>query len=583
MTEPGITVALEGVAIGTLRLRDGQPEITYDADYCANRAATTLSFAMPKTATSYYGQIPHSWLWGLLPDNEDVLRRWAKDYDASISSPVSFLETEIGLDCAGAVQFYRSATDGPLDRDSGVLWIEDDQVEERLATLRRDATSWLGSKNEGQFSLAGAQSKTALRWNRVSQRWGVPRGDEPSTHIFKPAVPSFDGQHINEHLCLRAARNLGLVAAKTDIASFGVEEVLVVERFDRVEQSDATWHRVHQEDLVQALGLHPAAKYEKDGGPSAKVVAEAIALATGPTVAGREVSRFVDALIFNWIIGGTDAHAKNYGLLHSGAQTRLAPLYDVSSFLPYDDSKGHKIKLAMKIGGEYKLKRIGRTQWGRLAQDLQLEEQYVLDRCEELATAAPDAFSRAAAEYGDKGRSSSMPDQLTTAVARAASARLDSLATNHLVAYQAQAKYAVVLTDPVPFDDRPYSDTLSVRMQLLVQPPGDDRYYYYQFIVARWPRTSLERERSSGDTDFWDRVGLTAALAAGEWLQSDQADRTSNVIDAVVLRMAGSALVGEVPDSPTSPSRVMHEWTAPADFMMRPDRELKPMPVAADD
>jgi hypothetical protein len=32
---------------------------------------------------------------------------------------------------------------------------------------------------------------------------------------------------------------------------------------------------------------------------------------------------------------------------------RLAPLYDIASILPYDDYDLHKIKLSMKIGGEY--------------------------------------------------------------------------------------------------------------------------------------------------------------------------------------------------------------------------------------
>ena len=47
------------------------------------------------------------------------------------------------------------------------------------------------------------------------------------------------------------------------------------------------------------------------------------------------VRRFADALAWNWIIGGTDAHAKNYSLLLSGSDVRLAPLYDIASALPY--------------------------------------------------------------------------------------------------------------------------------------------------------------------------------------------------------------------------------------------------------
>jgi serine/threonine-protein kinase HipA len=51
-----------------------------------------------------------------------------------------------------------------------------------------------------------------------------------------------------------------------------------------------------------------------------------------------DVERFLKANIFNWLIGGTDAHAKNYSLLiGSGDEVRLAPLYDFSSQLPYPE------------------------------------------------------------------------------------------------------------------------------------------------------------------------------------------------------------------------------------------------------
>jgi serine/threonine-protein kinase HipA len=35
---------------------------------------------------------------------------------------------------------------------------------------------------------------------------------------------------------------------------------------------------------------------------------------------------FVDALAWNWLIEGTDAHAKNYSLLLASGQARMAAL-----------------------------------------------------------------------------------------------------------------------------------------------------------------------------------------------------------------------------------------------------------------
>lgn len=585
MSSPPLTIALEGKPIGTLLLREGQPEIRYYADYRQDLSATTLSVAMTRLDELHTGQVPHAWLWGLLPDNPDVLRRWAKEYDASISTPVSFLATEIGLDCAGAVQFYYSEHAENHNRDSGVHLLEESEVEKRLAELQSDATSWLGRQTGGKFSLAGAQSKTALRWDADAQRWGIPRGDEPSTHIFKPAVPGYKDQHINEHVCLMAARNIGLIASKTDIATFGQQEALVVERFDRVKQEAGEWSRIHQEDLCQALGLHPSKKYQHEGGPSAIDIAAAIERAVGPTAAKREVRRFVDGLIYNWIIAGEDAHAKNYGLLHLGSQTRLAPLYDISSVLPYDESKGHKIKLAMKIGGEYKVKKIRRKHWERLAVDLNLNPEELIDRCEEMATAAPDAFQEAAATFAATPHESLAADQLADLVSTAARARLDSLANDSPVVRAAPAKFALVLSNPIPFDDLPHSHTLSVRMQLLVQPPGDNNYYYYQFIVARWPALDLENDPHYSDSDFWARVGSTAADAARSWLTAGQPGRTSNVIDAAVLRMTElSPDLGDVIAGLTfREDEVMCEWTAPADLIQRPELELKPMRISATD
>jgi len=42
-------------------------------------------------------------------------------------------------------------------------------------------------------------------------------------------------------------------------------------------------------------------------------------------------------LILNWLIGGTEAHAKNFSMLiGAGGRSRLAPLYDIASGLRND-------------------------------------------------------------------------------------------------------------------------------------------------------------------------------------------------------------------------------------------------------
>jgi len=97
---------------------------------------------------------------------------------------------------------------------------------------------------------------------------------------------------------------------------------LVIERFDRLSPApgSAFVRRVHQEDMCQALGLLPGAKYQQDGGPGvADIVALIRRVGSNPSA---DIDRFIDANAFNWLIGGTDAHAKNYSLL-LGAENQV--------------------------------------------------------------------------------------------------------------------------------------------------------------------------------------------------------------------------------------------------------------------
>jgi serine/threonine-protein kinase HipA len=113
-----------------------------------------------------------------------------------------------------------------------------------------------------------------------------------------------------------------------------------------------------------------------------------------PQVGDETVGRFADALIWNWLIAGTDAHAKNYSLLLADNQVRLAPLYDIASALPYG-TREKKLRFAMKIGGDYRVFPY-RNPWPDAARDLGLDAAALVARVRELASLAPDVFADAA-------------------------------------------------------------------------------------------------------------------------------------------------------------------------------------------
>ena len=409
-----LAVILDDAVAGMLtRLSGGRLRFEYDERYRQGRNPTPLSVSMPPQVRSHPDGVVTPWLWGLLPDNDAVLTRWARDFHTSASSPFSMLATPIGHDCAGAVRFTSADTvDEVIGQPGEVTWLSTEDVAERLRELQVDATAWLGRDFTGQFSLAGAQAKTALL--HQDGRWGVPSGVAATSHILKPAVAGLDDHDLNEHLCLDAAGRAGLVVARTRVAQFAGESAIVVERYDR-RQVDGALIRIHQEDFCQAMSIPPTRKYQNEGGPGVKEIVKLLRSAMPSRIADEAIWRFLDALAWNWIIAGTDAHAKNYSLLLADDQVRLAPLYDVASALPYDTHE-RKLRLAMKIGGDYRVFLYHDT-WDVAANDLGLDSEAVHARVEELAASASDAFADAA----------SVPD--VVALRRPLPARLVDLVT----------------------------------------------------------------------------------------------------------------------------------------------------------
>jgi serine/threonine-protein kinase HipA len=365
----------------------------------------------------------------LLPDNELVLDRWAKRFQVSARNAFRLI-ANVGEDCPGAIQFVRPERLDSLlaGANDSITWLSSSDLAGRMRTLRDDAGAGRVARDTGQFSLAGGQPKTALL--RKGNRWGIPSGRIPTTHILKPASRDFDGHAENEHLCLAAANALELVAARSEVVHFDDVSVIVVERFDRA-SADGQFLRIHQEDMCQALRVHPAQKYQNMGGPGPReIVALLRSSVYQPPLEGADpeavedaaetdVWRFLDALFFNWLIGGTDAHAKNYSvLIGSGGLVRLAPLYDLASIFAYPDIDERRAKLAMRVADKYRLDEIQLRHWQRLAQQVRVDADALVERIRDLAAALPPVLSDQASALRRQGIDHPALARLTDGVAR---------------------------------------------------------------------------------------------------------------------------------------------------------------------
>jgi len=382
--EPELVALVENREMGRVRRdRNGRLSFTYSEDWRRAADAFPLSLSMPLALGEHGHAKIDPYLWGLLPDNEQVLDKWGRKFHVSARNAFGLI-AHVGEDAPVAVQFVRPERVDALRRASpaDIDWLTEAMIAERLRALRADHGAWRLPRDTGQFSLAGAQPKTALLF--LNGRWGLPSGRVPTTHILKPPTGEFDGHAENEHFCLELARALGFAVPNSRVMRFEDQIAIVVERYDRVQVARAAFQRIHQEDICQALAIPPTRKYESEGGPGVRQTVEL--LRTYSTKSEEDIETFLDAVALNWLIAGTDAHAKNYAvLIGAGGSVRLAPLYDLASVLPYPDFDLRRVRMAMKIGGEYRLHDIGLRQWQKLAKEVRRDADSVIARVGALA------------------------------------------------------------------------------------------------------------------------------------------------------------------------------------------------------
>ncbi|WP_235508281.1 HipA domain-containing protein [Agromyces sp. Soil535] len=303
--------------------------------------STVLSEAIPlvPTANRAHSARRRNFFAELLPEG-DLLTDLATqarlpEYD------VPGLLARFGRDVAGALQIYDPAQPGePREPRSMPV------TEREIARMLRDPIGQpLGNlAPAGKTSLNGVQPKAVLA--QVDGEWHRVLDGYPSTHILKPRPDRYPTMIFDEEYGLRIGRRLGLLDYGVTVTEFAGLDTLVIERYDRAE--DSPTGRVHQEDFCQALAIPRTQKYQEQGGAASLARVQRL-LAT--TADAASVARLARLMMLAVALGDVDLHLKNLALLHPyRSAATLAPAYDLVPLM-HQPNDG---RLALAVNGVYR-------------------------------------------------------------------------------------------------------------------------------------------------------------------------------------------------------------------------------------
>lgn len=231
---------------------------------------------------------------------------------------------------------------------------------QRLVTSDNDALemSVTAEPIEQAISVSGVQAKLSVlkAGGRFVARTKLIEGHGEVRHVIaklpvvgQPYLPEL------EMLSLSLAAAAGVSTVKAELAPLSQLEAqhhydlgeagaqtrfLAVHRYDR--DADTPTGRVHCEDFAQILGVQPEDKYTQD------YLAVAQVLMALPSLGELAVVELLRRLLVNEMLGNSDMHLKNMGLLYpDGRMPVLPPAYDIVAYAAYSHSaRGRALHLS---------------------------------------------------------------------------------------------------------------------------------------------------------------------------------------------------------------------------------------------
>lgn len=371
----------------------------YDIDYLSEKDSAPISISLPFRDEPFNVAQTKNFFESLLPEgfSRRAVANWIKTDEKDYLTILSVL----GKECLGAIKIVE---DDRID-EPGYELLSDERVRELAAEGVTRSTKIL---METHLSLTGATGKVGLYYDTGADKWYLPKGDAPSTHIVKQSHVRLKQMVLNEQLCILAARNLGIAVPASFIINKGTgdEELLyATERYDRIPSGDKFIddlicpYRLHQEDFAQALGIFAKDKYEKIPSMYMQKMFELIRNNSINPIEDQQ--SLLKMIVFNYLIGNTDCHLKNYSLVYSpDLKTKhLAPAYDLVATRVYNTTS----EMSFFIGGELNINKINRHSFSKAADEIGMTSKIVLNTFDDVAMDLEKAFEAASDELADLG------------------------------------------------------------------------------------------------------------------------------------------------------------------------------------
>ncbi len=366
MTDDSLIVWHENTIVGKLWQNEvGKMGFSYDDNWLTQGFSISQQLPLNVKHHSPESNKAHQFYANLLPE-EDARRHIVKDF--KISDSDFELLRAIGGECAGALSIL--PPDISPKQKISYSKLSDSDLKKIL--LRKGKLYTIKSKDERpRLSLAGAQDKCPIYLE--NDEYFIPSYSAPSTHILKFAIPDYANVPLYECFMSELASSIGLPTVEIKLIRLEKIDFITIKRFDRIYKSPKQIVRLHQEDFCQALGVSYNKKYEQHGGPSFQDCFKLIQnISMSPIEDAENLLRW---LIFNFLAGNSDAHAKNLALLYNiEHQPHLAPFYDLVCTRA---NERIDTKLAMSIGGEFRPDLITLKHWHQLAEDCDVRENYI--------------------------------------------------------------------------------------------------------------------------------------------------------------------------------------------------------------